>query len=83
MHDPCVVAWLMWPDLFEGRDCNVTIETGEGPAVGRSTIDWWGRSGETANAHVIGTLDADEMFARMAQRLHSLDRDPERTRKAV
>lgn len=83
MHDPCVIAWLMWPDLFEGRDCHVAIETVEGPTVGRSTIDWWGRSGAAANAHVIGALDADEMFARMAEHLQSLDGDRDRKRKIV
>ncbi|GHF42217.1 nucleoside hydrolase [Seohaeicola zhoushanensis] len=73
MHDPCTVAWLLWPELFEGRDCHIDIETAEGPTVGRSTIDWWDRSGQPANAHVIGTLDADAMFARIANCVKSLD----------
>lgn len=73
MHDPCTVAWLLWPELFEGRDCHIDIETAEGPTVGRSTIDWWGRGGQPANAHVIGTLDADAMFERIADCVGSLD----------
>lgn len=73
MHDPCVIAWLLWPELFDGRDCHVVIETTEGPTVGRSTIDWWGRGGLPANAHVIGTVNADTMFARIAQSVRSLD----------
>ena len=73
MHDPCVIAYLLWPELFEGRDCHVAIETAEGPTVGRSTIDWWGRSGLPANAHVIGKLDADTMFARIAASVRVLD----------
>ncbi|MCB1339557.1 MAG: nucleoside hydrolase [Pseudooceanicola sp.] len=73
MHDPCTVAWLLWPELFEGRDCRVDIETAEGPTVGRSTIDWWGRGGQPPNAHVIGTLDADAMFERMALCVRGLD----------
>lgn len=73
MHDPCVIAYLLWPDLFEGRDCHVAIETAEGPTVGRSTIDWWSRGGEPANAHVIGELDADAMFSRIAASVRTLD----------
>lgn len=73
MHDACVIAYLLWPSLFEGRDCHVVVETAEGPTVGRSTIDWWGRSGQPANAHVIGTLDADVMFARIAASVRMLD----------
>lgn len=83
MHDPCVIAWLLWPELFQGRDCNVAIETAEGPTVGRSTIDWWGRSGEPANAHVIETVDADTMFARIAQSVRSLDAAPSRPMEAL
>ncbi|AKI01857.1 Inosine-uridine nucleoside N-ribohydrolase [Hoeflea sp. IMCC20628] len=83
MHDACVIAWLLWPDLFEGRDCHVAIETTEGPTVGRSTIDWWGRSGLTANAHVIGILDADAMFARIATSVRTLDAVPSPHAKAA
>lgn len=74
MHDPCVIAYLLWPELFEGRDCHVHVETREGPTVGRSTIDWWSRGAEAPNAHVIGEIDADAMFARMAACVGSLDR---------
>ena len=28
LHDPCVIAWLLRPDLFSGRRINVEIETG-------------------------------------------------------
>ena len=73
MHDPCVVAWLLWPDLFAGRRCRVDVETAEGPTVGRSTIDWWGRGEAAPNALVIDTIDADAMFARMADAIAPLD----------
>ncbi len=75
MHDACVIAYLLWPDLFEGRDCYVEIETREGTTVGRSTIDWWGRSGTQPNAHVIDTLNADVIFAKMAKAISMLDSD--------
>ena len=55
------------------RDCRVDIEMAEGPTVGRTTIDWWGRGKAAPNAHVIESLDADEMFARIATAVHTLD----------
>ena len=73
MHDPCVIAYALWPELFTGRDCRVDIEMAEGPTVGRTTIDWWGRGKAAPNAHVIESLDADEMFARIATAVHTLD----------
>lgn len=72
MHDPCVVAWLLWPELFEGRDCFVTVETGEGPLRGRTTIDWNGRLKREANAHVVSAVTAHELFERMIERLATL-----------
>lgn len=72
MHDPCVIAWLLWPELFEGRDCYVAVETAEGPLRGRTTIDWHGRLRRQANAHVISTVKAHELFERMIERLATL-----------
>lgn len=80
MHDACVVAYLLWPGLFEGRDCHVDIEIAEGTTVGRSTIDWWSRSGLQPNAHVIDTLDADAMFSEMAAVIGLLDSDKDNER---
>ena len=72
MHDPCVVAWLLWPELFEGRDCFVEVETGAGPLRGRTTIDWNARLKRAPNVHVIGALDAPEMFERLIASLSRL-----------
>lgn len=72
MHDPCVIAFLLWPELFAGRDCFVEIETGAGPLRGRTTIDWNGRLKQEPNAHVIGTVEAHELFERTTQRLATL-----------
>lgn len=72
MHDPCVVAFLLWPELFAGRDCYVEVETGAGPLRGRTTIDWNGRLKRPANAHVVGSVEAHELFERMIARLSTL-----------
>ena len=72
MHDPCVIAWLLWPDLFGGRDCHVQVETSEGPLRGRTTIDWHGRLRLPANVHVVDTVDAPTLFDRIFARLPSL-----------
>lgn len=72
MHDPCVVAHLLWPQLFEGRDCFVTVETGDGPLRGRTTIDWHGRLKREANAHVVASVKAAALFERLIERLATL-----------
>lgn len=71
MHDPCTVAWLLWPELFEGRDCHVEIET-EGRVRGRSTIDWNGRTKRPPNAFVASKVDAGALFDRMIESIARL-----------
>lgn len=68
MHDPCVIAFLLWPELFEGRDCFVAVETGDGPLRGRTTIDWNGRLKRAPNAHVVSAVKAHELFERVIDR---------------
>jgi purine nucleosidase len=71
MHDPCVIAWLLWPELFDGRPCRVDVER-EGSLRGRTTIDWNNRMKRAPNALVIGSLDAAAMFDRMIDALETL-----------
>jgi inosine-uridine nucleoside N-ribohydrolase len=69
LHDPCVIAWLLWPELFSGRDCFVDIETRGETTLGRSTVDWWGALGRAPNALVLDRIDADGYFARLTASL--------------
>ena len=72
LHDPCVIAWLLKPELFTGRDCNVRIETHSELTRGMSVIDWWGVTGLPANAQVLRHADADGFFALLTERLGRL-----------
>jgi purine nucleosidase len=72
MHDPCTVALLLWPELFSGKPCFVDVETASPLTRGRSSIDWWGRSGAPPNALVVDTLDAPRLFERMTAALAHL-----------
>jgi purine nucleosidase len=72
MHDPCVIAYLLMPELFAGRRVNVAIETESRLAVGMTVIDWGGRSGRPANAQVLDTADSDGIYRLLAERLARL-----------
>jgi len=62
VHDACVIAYLLWPELFVGRECYVHIETSDGPLRGRSTVDWNNRLGKPPNALVINDVEAEALF---------------------
>lgn len=72
MHDPCVIAFLLWPELFSGRDCFVEVETGDSLLRGHTTIDWNGRLKRQANAHVVASVEAEALFQRLFDRLATL-----------
>ncbi len=72
LHDPCVIAWLLAPDLFSGRHVNVEIETVSPLTRGMTVADWWGVTDRAPNALFIGDLDADGFFGLLTERLGRL-----------
>ncbi len=72
LHDPCAIAYVMRPDLFGGRDCTIEIEIAGEASMGRTLVDWRGRSDEAANARAIDEIDADGFFALLTERLARL-----------
>lgn len=72
LHDPCVTAYLIKPDLFTGRHINVEIETGSDLTLGMTVADWWGVTDRAPNATLMGDIDADGFFALLTERLGRL-----------
>lgn len=72
LHDPCVIAWLLRPELFKGRDCNVRIEVQSPLTRGMSVVDWWQVSGLPTNALVLREVDDAGFFALLTERLQRL-----------
>ena len=72
LHDPCVIAYLLEPEIFAGRDCNVTVETQSELTMGMTVIDWWDVTKRPKNARVMRDIDHDRFFALLAERLGRL-----------
>ncbi|TYR29645.1 nucleoside hydrolase [Mesorhizobium microcysteis] len=73
LHDPCVIAYLIKPELFSGRQCNVAIETISELTMGATVIDWWGIvTDRPKNALVMLDIDHDGFFALLTERLGRL-----------
>ncbi|QFT63629.1 nucleoside hydrolase [Roseivivax sp. THAF30] len=72
LHDPCVTAYLIKPELFSGRHINVEIEITSELTLGMTVADWWGVSGRPPNATFMGDLDADGFFALLTGRIGRL-----------
>ncbi len=72
LHDPCVTAYLIRPDLFTGRFINVEIETHSPLTLGMTVADWWRVTKRAPNATFMGDIDADGFFALLTERLARL-----------
>jgi len=72
LHDPCVLAYLLQPDLFEGKDCSVQIETGSELTMGMTVVDWWNVTPAPANCRVINNIDATGFYDLIRARLARL-----------
>ena len=72
LHDPCVTAYLINPDLFTGRHINVEIETQSELTMGMTVADWWRVTDRAPNATFMGDIDADGFFALLTERLARL-----------
>ncbi|AUH63597.1 nucleoside hydrolase [Paracoccus zhejiangensis] len=72
LHDPCTVAWLLKPELFEGRQINVEIELKGEFTLGMTVADYWRVTGRPENALYIRHVDRDGLFRLLSERIARL-----------
>lgn len=72
MHDPCVIAWLLRPGLFQAAPVAVAVETQSPLTAGMTVINQHGRGGRAPNARVLTAADADGIYRLLAERIASL-----------
>ena len=72
LHDPCVIAWLLQPNLFRGKRVHLTVETGSPLTMGQTVADWWNVTGKEANTTVIDHADADGFYTLLVDLLSRL-----------
>jgi purine nucleosidase len=72
LHDPSVIAYLLRPTLFHGREVNVAVETQSPLTMGMTVVDWWAVTGRAANARVMNTVDANGFYKLLMEKLARL-----------
>ncbi|SDP33691.1 purine nucleosidase [Phyllobacterium sp. YR620] len=69
LHDPNVIAYLLKPELYGGRTCNVTVETANELTLGMTVVDWWGVTDRPNNAYYIRDVDDEGFFDLLIERI--------------
>ncbi|MDR3374095.1 MAG: nucleoside hydrolase [Ancalomicrobiaceae bacterium] len=72
LHDPCVIAYLLKPEIFVARHINVEIELNGTYSTGMTVADWWGVSKRPANVTYVRDVDADAFFGLLTERVGRL-----------
>ncbi|KQQ84741.1 nucleoside hydrolase [Aureimonas sp. Leaf324] len=72
LHDPCVTAFLLAPELFEGRRVNIEVETGSQLTRGMTVVDYWGVTDRAKNAFFVRSGNADAFYALLVERVARL-----------
>lgn len=69
LHDPCTIAYVTEPSMFEIRRLHVEIDTSPGPCYGRTVGDLAGVTGREPNVAVGLRVDEDRFFALLMETL--------------
>lgn len=69
LHDPCTIAYLLKPELFTGKRCNLSVETESELTMGHTAVDFWHVTGRAENVDWIYSVDADGFYDLLVQRL--------------
>ena len=69
VHDASVIAWLIKPELFSGRQVNLVIDNREGVTHGQTIADWYDTLAQNKNVFWVENGDAQGFFDLLTQRL--------------
>jgi purine nucleosidase len=63
------------PELFEGKDCNISVETQSELTLGHTAVDFWHVTDRPVNAHWVYGVDADGFYDFLIKRLARFGED--------
>lgn len=72
VHDASVIAYLLKPELFKGKQIHMVVDSREGPTFGQTVADWYGVLKQPANVMWIEEGDAQGFFDLLSARLARL-----------
>ena len=69
LHDPNVIAYLLDPSLYKGKQVYVQIEHQSELTMGQTVVDWWHITGHEPNCFWINEVDSAGFYELLADRL--------------
>jgi purine nucleosidase len=72
LHDPCVIAYLLDPEIFGGKHVAVEIEISSEKTMGMTIADEWGVTGAPPNCTVMNAIDDGAFYDLLIERIARL-----------
>ena len=72
VHDTFVTAYMVNPDLIDGIEVNVEVETSSELTMGQTVVDTLGVSGKKKNVLWMNDVDSDKLFDLIFESANSL-----------
>ncbi|KIZ05560.1 purine nucleosidase [Monoraphidium neglectum] len=73
LHDPCAVAYVADPSIFEVEEMRVDIETASPLSAGQTVCDVWHQTGRPKNCRVARSMDVNAFWGIMIDALDFAD----------
>ncbi len=62
LHDPCTMAYILKPELFTFKSCNIRVETDSELCRGHTSVDFWNGTDLPKNSEWAYKVDRDGFF---------------------
>ncbi len=72
LHDPNVIAYLLRPEYYFGKDINVEIELISDLTLGMTVADWWEVTTKKKNVFFVNDVEPDLVLDLLLSRLGTL-----------
>lgn len=72
LHGPCVPSFILQPEIFSGRNVNISVELNGDFTTGMTVVDFWNITDRPHNVHYIVEGDADRYFDLLTKSLANL-----------
>lgn len=73
VHDPCTIAYLLKPEIFETHNAYIDVETQGSLTAGETVVDFSGLMEKDNNAKVLMDLDREQFVEMIIELLHKFD----------
>jgi inosine-uridine nucleoside N-ribohydrolase len=75
LHDPCAVALIVRPDIFEYKEMRVDIELNSELSYGQTVCDFYNMSKKKKNCFVCLKMDTQQFFHLLTETLKKVDKN--------